>query len=183
MEALPGAYSLLVAAVAAERVFELVLSRRNERRLLARGAVQAGAGHYPWMVALHTLFLAACVAEVWLLERSFHPWLGLAMLALVLLAMSLRYWVVSTLGERWTTRVYWLPGEARIESGPYGYLRHPNYLAVCVEMVALPLVHTAWLTAVVFSLANALLLRHRIRVEDAAIDELGEIGGRPGGGP
>jgi len=167
-------YLLLVLAVAAERVGELVVSRRHERWLRGRGAVEAGAGHYPVMVALHTGFLAACVAEVWLLERPFLPWLGWPMLALVGATMALRWSVVATLRGRWTTRVLVLPGEPPVERGPFRYVRHPNYLAVAVELVALPLVHTAWWTAVAFGGANLVLLRHRIRVEDAALSRAAE---------
>ena len=115
----------------------------------------------------------------WLAERSLHWPLTLTMLGLLGLSMTLRYWVILTLGERWSTRVYCLPGVPRIRGGPYRFLRHPNYLAVCVEMVALPMVHTAWLTAALFSVANGLVLRERIAVEDAALDALGGGGGSP----
>jgi methyltransferase len=123
------------------------------------------------MVILHTAFLVACVAEAVFLERPFLAWLGGPALAAVAATMALRWWVITTLGERWTTRVWVLPGAPRVEGGPFRWLRHPNYLAVAVELVALPLVHTAWLTAVVFGAANLVLLRHRIRVEDAALSE------------
>jgi methyltransferase len=155
--------------VAGERLAELVVARRHERRLAARGGYPVGDGHYPLMVALHTVFLAACVAEVIFLERPFLPWLGWAALAVVAATMALRWWVITTLGERWTTRVWVLPGAPRVEGGPFRRLRHPNYLAVAVELVALPLVYTAWLTALFFGAANLALLRHRIRVEDAAL--------------
>ena len=169
-----AAFYLLIAAVALERVVELVISRRHERWLLLRGAVEHGRKHYPAMVALHTALLAAAPAEVLLLERPFLPWLGWPMLAVVGLTMALRYWVIATLGERWATRVLVLPGVPLVARGPYRFLPHPNYLAVAVEVVALPLVHTAWLTAVVFGALNLLLLGRRIRVEDAA------LGRRPG---
>jgi len=162
-------FLLLVGAVAAERLVELVLSRRHERALRARGAVEAGAGHYPLMVALHAGLLAGAAAEVLLLERPFLPWLGWPMLGVVAATMALRYWVIATLGERWTTRVLVLPGAPLVASGPYRFLRHPNYLAVVLEVVALPLVHTAWITAVVCGAANLLVLALRIRVEDAAL--------------
>ena len=173
-------YTWLVAAVAAERLFELALSRRNARRLVASGAIEAGASHYPWMVGVHTLFLASCLAEAWLLEPEAHLPLAAAMLGVLLLAMALRYWVVITLGRRWTTRVYVLPGAPRIHSGPYRFVRHPNYVAVCLEIVALPMVHTAWLSAALFSIANALVLKRRIRVEDAALDRIGSVRERVG---
>lgn len=162
-------YTLLVALVAVQRLVELRVSKRHERALRARGAVEAGAGHYPVMVALHTLFLAACVAEVWGLGRPFVPWLGGPALAVLLLAQALRYWTISTLGDRWTTRVLVPPGEPPVTGGPFRLLRHPNYLAVALEIAALPLAHSAWLTALLFSLANALLLRVRIGVEERAL--------------
>jgi methyltransferase len=162
-------FTLLIAAVALERLGELVISRRHEKALRARGAVEAGAGHYPVMVAIHAALLLAAPAEVWLLDRPFLPWLGWPMLALVAATMALRYWVIATLGERWATRVLVLPGAPLVAAGPYRFLRHPNYLAVAVEVVALPLVHTAWLTALLCGAANLAILAWRIRIEDAAL--------------
>ena len=161
-------YTGLVVLVALQRLAELAVSRRNEARLRARGAVEAGGGHYPVMVALHTAFLVACLAEVWLLEPPFVPLLAAAALAVLLAASGLRAWTLATLGGRWTTRVLVLPEEEPVAAGPYRYLRHPNYLAVALEVAALPLVHTAWATALAFSVANALLLRVRIRTEERA---------------
>jgi len=169
---MPGSralFLLLIAAVAVERLVELVVSRRHERALRARGAVEAGASHYPLMVALHAALLAGAPAEVLLLDRPFLPWLGWPMLALVAATMTLRYWVIATLGERWTTRVLVLPGAPLVARGPYRWLRHPNYLAVTVEVFALPLVHTAWLTALVCGAANLAVLALRTRVENAAL--------------
>ena len=162
-------FFVLVDAVALERLGELLISRRHERRLRARGAVEAGAGHYPLMVGVHVALLVAAPAEVLLLRRPFLPWLGWPMLTLVAATMALRYWVVATLGERWTTRVLVLQGAPLVASGPFRFLPHPNYLAVAVEVVALPLVHTAWATALACGVANLLVLRQRIRVEDAAL--------------
>ena len=176
-------FLLLIAAVALERLGELVLSRRHERALRARGAVEAGAGHYPLMVGVHAALLAAAPVEVLRLDRPFLPWLGWPMLALVLATMTLRYWVVATLGERWATRVLVLPGAPLVARGPYRWLRHPNYLAVVVEIAALPLVHSAWLTALVFSLANLLLLRVRIATEEAALAGVSSYAERFAGRP
>lgn len=162
-------YTFLVAAVAAGRLIELRIAERHRRSLLARGGFEAGAGHYPWMVALHTAFLFACPLEVWLLDRPFIPLLAAAMLALLLGAVALRWWVIATLGERWTTRILILPGAPPVTGGPYRVLRHPNYLAVVTEIAALPLVHTAWITALAFSVLNIWLLRVRIRAEEAAL--------------
>ncbi|HXT51528.1 MAG TPA: isoprenylcysteine carboxylmethyltransferase family protein [Thermoanaerobaculia bacterium] len=172
---MPGSrplFLLLIAAVAIERLVELVISRRHERALRARGAVESGGGHYPLMVAVHAALLAGAAAEVLLLDRPFLPRLGWPMLALVAATMTLRYWVIATLGERWTTRVLVLPNAPLVAGGPYRWLRHPNYLAVAVEVFALPLVHTAWLTALVCGAANLAVLALRIRVENAALDEV-----------
>ena len=104
-------YTGLVVLMVIERAVELTISRRNQRWLIANGAVEAGAEHYPWMVLLHTLFPVSCLAEVWFLGRVLHPVLAVAMLTALLASMALRYWVISTLGRRWTTRVLCLPGE------------------------------------------------------------------------
>jgi methyltransferase len=162
-------YTALVVVVALGRLAELRIANRNFQSLVARGGMEAGAEHYRWMVLLHVLFLAACPLEVWLLDRPFIPALAAVMLVLLSLAALLRWWVISSLEGRWTTRVVVLPGMPPVTRGPYRFLRHPNYLAVIVEIFSLPLVHTAWLTALVFSLSNAVMLRVRIRAEEAAL--------------
>ncbi len=164
-----GAYYLLVAAVAVERLAELVVSRRNAKWAFARGGREYGRRHYPAMVAIHAGLLIGCVVEVWALHRPFLPWLGVPMLALTLGAQALRWWCIATLGRRWNTLVIVVPGEGLVRRGPYRWLRHPNYVAVVIEGLALPLVHTAWLTAICFTLANALVLTIRIRVENGAL--------------
>lgn len=167
-------YTGLVIFVAAMRLVELAISHRNIGRLEARGAVEVGRSLYPWMVAVHTIFLGACVAEVWLLDRPFIPFLAMFCLVLLLAAAALRLWVMATLGERWSTRVLVLPQTPPITGGPFRRLRHPNYLAVAVEFVALPMVHTAWLTAGILSIANAMVLQRRVRTEERALAETGE---------
>jgi methyltransferase len=162
-----GWYLGLVLLVAAERVAELVVSLRNARWSFAQGGVESGRGHYPFMVALHTLLLAACMVEA--LNRPFIPWLGWPMLAVVLLAQALRWWCITVLGHQWNTRVIVVPGLTLVARGPYRFLRHPNYAAVVLEGIALPLVHTAWLTAVVFTALNIPLLTVRIRTEETAL--------------
>jgi methyltransferase len=121
------------------------------------------------MKLLHGAFLAGCALEVTLLERPFLPWLGVPMLVLALGAQTLRYWAVASLGKRWNVRVITIPGMPLSTAGPYRFLRHPNYLAVVVEGVAIPLIHTAILTAFAFTLLNGLLLRTRIRSEERAL--------------
>jgi methyltransferase len=167
------AYTVVVGLVALERLAELLVSNRNLSWSRRRGGVEVGAGHYPAMVTLHSGLLVGCLAEVWLLDRPFVPALGWPMLGLVLASQALRWWCVRTLGPQWNTRVVVVPGAGRVSSGPYRYLAHPNYVAVVLEGLALPLVHTAWLTAVVFSLLNAALLSVRIRSESGALAMLG----------
>jgi methyltransferase len=162
-------YTLLVTAVAIERVAELAIARRNLGRALARGAVEAGGSDYPWMVALHGTFLAACLLEVWLLGRRWVPSLGTAMLSVLALSMAVRYWVIASLDGRWTTRAVYVPGDRLVARGPFRWMRHPNYAAVAAEMAAIPLVHGAWLTAIAYSAGNAFLLRRRIRAEEELI--------------
>lgn len=163
------AYLGLLVLVALERGVELVLSARNARLARARGGVETGQGHYPVMALFHALFLVACALEVVLLRRPFPGLLGWVALAVVVTAQALRYWAIATLGWRWNTRIVVVPGATPVTAGPYRWVRHPNYLAVIAEMLALPLVHGAWLTAVVFSLGNALMLRVRIRAEEQAL--------------
>ena len=163
------AFTLLIVIIAIQRVWELGVSTRHLRALKARGAIEVGTGHYPWMVALHTAFLVSCVAEVWLLDRPWRPVLAVFAVLVLGVALGLRWWTLATLGERWTTRVLVVPDEELVTSGPYRWLRHPNYLVVVMEIVAIPMVHCAWLTATVFTVANLVLLRERIRVEDGAL--------------
>jgi len=162
-------YVLLVVAVGVERLAELVVATRNARWAFAHGGVESGRGHYPVMAAMHTAFLVACIAEVAVADRPFLPWLGWPMLALVVASQALRWWCVATMGHQWNTRVIVVPGLPLVSAGPYRWLRHPNYVAVVVEVVALPLVHTAWVTALVFTLANAAVLAVRIPVEERAL--------------
>lgn len=165
-----GWFTLLLLAVALERMAELRLSLRHARWAVERGGIETGKGHYPWMVLLHTGLLAGCLVEVMVADRPFVPGLGWPMLALVLLAQGLRWWCIGSLGERWNTRVIVVPGLPLVMRGPYTYLRHPNYVAVVVEGFALPLVHAAWLTAIAFTALNAWLLTVRIRCEERALE-------------
>ena len=162
-------YYLLILAIGIERLVELVVSKRNAQWAFAQGGKEFGRSQYPVMVAVHAALLVGCVLEVWALHRPFLAWLGWPMLALVALSQALRWWCVATLGRRWNTLVIVVPQAPLVRRGPYRWLHHPNYVAVVVEGVALPLVHTAWLTAAGFTLANALVLAVRIRVEDAAL--------------
>ncbi|OHV32841.1 hypothetical protein BCD49_28840 [Pseudofrankia sp. EUN1h] len=162
-------YTVLVGLVALERVAELIVAKRNLAWSLSRGGRETGFSHYPFMVVLHTGLLAGCLVEVWLRGGDFLPALGWPMLALVLAAQALRWWCIHTLGHQWNTRIVVVPGLPRVTQGPYRLFAHPNYVAVVVEGFALPLVHSAWITAAVFTVLNAWLLTIRIRAEDDAL--------------
>ncbi|MDT4912633.1 MAG: methyltransferase [Pseudonocardiales bacterium] len=164
-----GWYTVLVGLVAMERLIELVVAKRNLAWSLQHGGRETSFGHYPFMVVLHTGLLAGCLLEVWLADRPFVPALGWPMLAVVVLAQALRWWCIRTLGHQWNTRIVVVPGLQRVSSGPYRRLPHPNYVAVVAEGIALPLVHSAWITALAFTLLNAELMRIRIRAENAAL--------------
>lgn len=159
----------LVLLVGVERIAELIISKRHIAWSLANGGREFGAGHYPAMVALHTALLVGAVVEVLVDNRPFLPWLGWPMLAIVVAAQTVRWWCIRTLGVHWNTRVLVVPGSTLVRTGAYRWLRHPNYVAVVAEGLALPLVHTAWLTAVIFTACNAWLLSVRIRTENAAL--------------
>ena len=160
---------VLVGAVAAERVVELVLARGNAAWALARGGVEHGRGHYPFMVALHVAWLVGCVAEPVVTARAFDAARFGTAAGAVAAAQGLRWWTVVTLGRRWNTRVIVIPGLPLVTGGPFRLLRHPNYLAVAVEVAALPLAGGAWATAVVGSVLNGVLMAVRIPCEEAAL--------------
>jgi methyltransferase len=165
-------YLLLIGAVAVERLAEVVVAEGHRSVSKERGGVEFGAGHYPAMVTLHTALLAGCLLEPVLLHRPFIPALGWPMLLIAVAAQALRWWCITTLGYQWNTRVIVIPGAERVTGGPYRFLPHPNYVAVIAEGIALPLVHTAWITALVFTILNAVLLRTRIHVENRALASL-----------
>ena len=166
------AFTVLVALVALERLAELVVSTRNAAWSFEHGGRESGRGHYPVMVALHSGLLVAMLVEAWVRRPEVPPALAWTMLALVVASQALRWWCIATLGRRWNIRVIIVPGLAPVTSGPYRFLPHPNYVAVVVEGIALPMVHLAWITALVFTVANAALLAVRIRVENAALRTL-----------
>jgi methyltransferase len=161
----------IVTALLIQRILEVQLSKRNEARILAEGGREHASGHFWVMKLLHVSWIVAMIVEVLWLDRPFIP--GLAALASVglIIGQSLRYAAILTLGNRWTVRVMTLPTAPPINKGIYRYLRHPNYLGVILEIAAVPLIHTAYLTAIFFSIMNALLLVRRIRAEEQALSE------------
>ena len=169
-------FVLAVTLVAAQRLLELVLARRNERRARARGAVERGRGHYPFIVALHTLWLVSTLVEGTLRGPEL-PVFWPVPLALFLLVQPLRYWALFSLGESWNTKILVVPGAKPVRRGPYRYLNHPNYVVVVVEILSFPLIFGAWVTALVFTVLNAAVLYVRIREENRALAEV-VVGGQ-----
>ena len=154
----------LLGFVVLQRLAELAYARRNERRLRAVGAVEHGSGHYPLIVLLHAAWLAAIA---WFIPADAPPnWYWAGLFGLLQLA---RLWVLASMGRYWTTRVMTLPDAPLVRRGPYRWLRHPNYLIVAAEILVLPAIFGAWTIAILFSIANAILLAWRIRIEDAAL--------------
>jgi methyltransferase len=171
----------VLALVALQRLAELVLATTNTRRLLARGGREIGAGHYPLFIALHASWLAAIALSTPLGETPYWPLIGV-----FIVLQLVRVWVIATLGPYWTTRIITLDDAPIVRAGPYRYLRHPNYWVVVGEIAILPLAFHDWTVAIVWSILNALLLRHRIGVEGAALAERPEPargGGVPGQAP
>ena len=165
-------FVVVVALVALERLAELIVSQRNAAWSFARGGHETGQGHYPAMVALHTGFLVAMLVEAFVRRPEVPSALAWSMLALVAVAQALRWWCIATLGPQWNTRVIVVPDLAPVRTGPYRFLAHPNYVAVVVEGIALPLIHACWITAAGFTILNAALLRVRLRVENDALATL-----------
>lgn len=165
-------YLGLIALISLQRLWELALSKRHARKLEDLGGYEVGGDHYRWMVTLHIAFLISCALEPWLADRRFSPLVGGAALVVLAAAQILRWWTMATLGERWTTRVMVVPGARPTITGPYRWMRHPNYVAVIAEMAAIPMVHTAWVTAVVFSLLNLGVLSARLKVENEVLETM-----------
>ncbi|MCZ8379521.1 isoprenylcysteine carboxyl methyltransferase family protein [Mycobacterium sp. CPCC 205372] len=163
------AYLVFILVIAAERLVELLVARRHARWSIANGGREFGRRHYPVIVASHALLLVACLVEVYGGNRPFIPWLGWPMVAVVVASTGVRWWCVATLGRHWNPRLIVIPGAPLVRRGPYRWLHHPNYTAVAAEVAALPLVHSAWLTAIVFTVVNALVLTVRIRAENLAL--------------
>lgn len=165
-------FTILIALVAVERVVELIVSKRNLRWSAEHGGVEFGRSHYPYMVALHVFLLVGSLVEVWVWQKPINPAFAWTMFALVLASQALRWWCITTLGKRWNTLVVIVPGMPRVTGGPYRWLSHPNYVAVVIEGIALPMVGFAWVTAVIFTVLNIPLLATRLRVENAALETL-----------
>jgi len=176
-------FTALVGFLVIQRLFELRLSKRNEAKILSQGGKEYDSGHYPAMVLLHTTWFLAMIAEVWVLQPAFSWGMFVFALMVTLIGQSFRYAAIKDLGWRWSTRIMILPEAPLISSGIYKYIRHPNYVGVILEIAAVPLLHSAWRTSLLFSIANGMLLWVRIKAEEKALEEFNQysqhLGDRP----
>ncbi len=163
------AFLTLLAAVALLRLVELRISRRHQRALAARGARKVNDPKFRWMVLVHAGVLLGSAAEVILLRRPLIPALAATMFVLFLAANAVRWWVIGTLGEHWNVQVVDSTQLGIVTAGPFRFVRHPNYAAVFIEMLALPLIHTAWITALAGAAAHALVLAQRLATEERVL--------------
>ena len=162
-------YLALIAILGLERVVELFIANRNAARAFAAGAIETGQRHYRVMVVFHTAFLVSCVVERIVRGNGAAPAVAAIAVAGEIFAQFLRYWVIATLGARWNTRIIVMPDAPPITGGPFRFARHPNYIAVAIEMAAVPMIGGAWITAIVFSIGNAILMMVRIPAEERAM--------------
>jgi methyltransferase len=163
------AYLVLLALVGLGRLLELRISRRNQENLEKQGVRKIPEPHFRWMVFTHVTVLAGAVAEVLLLHRPLIPSLAISMSALFVFANMLRWWVIRTLAGHWNVEVMASSRVGVVTSGPYRWIRHPNYVAVVIELFSLPMIHTAWITALAGTLADLEILRRRLRVEEGVL--------------
>ncbi|USG67710.1 hypothetical protein NDK47_10700 [Brevibacillus ruminantium] len=162
-------FLLVYASVVVQRMLELSLAKKNARYVRSLGGFEVGADHYKYILLLHISFFVSLLIEGWMRGGSPAPWWGITF-AIFLVAQLFRYWCIITLGRRWNTRIYVLPGSPPVKRGPYRFLRHPNYWIVTTELFMLPLTFSAYATAVVFTCCNLwLLLRIRIPAEERAL--------------
>ncbi len=178
------AFLVFVLLLAVQRIFELRLSKRNEAAMLARGGREHAPGHFRFMKVVHTLWFVAMIVEVLLSPYAwFVSLIAGPAFVFFLLGQYLRYAAIRTLGARWSVKILTVPGEQSVARGIYQYIRHPNYLGVILEIVAVPLLHGAWITALVFSILNGIVLWIRIRAEEQALVEVNEYAANFAGRP
>jgi methyltransferase len=163
------AFLVLLLLVALLRLAELRISKQHQQEMIARGAAKVAEPLYRWMVLLHTAVLTGAAVEVVVLKRPFLPWLAAPMFLIFLAANAVRWWVIRTLGEHWNVQVMDSTRLGVVTSGPFHYVRHPNYAAVFAEMLALPLIHTAWITAAAGTLAHMGVLAQRLSTEERVL--------------
>lgn len=163
-------FTIVIALIITQRLIELVIAKKNERWILAQGGYEVGASHYPLMVLMHSAFFVALILEVTFLDRS-RTFLWMLFLVLFLMAQLGRFWCLYSLGRFWNTKIMVLPNIAVVKEGPYRLFKHPNYIIVAIELLALPLLFNAYFTAIIFTLLNLWILSIRVPIEENALNE------------
>lgn len=153
-----------------QRIVELIIAKRNERHMKQLGAYEVGAFHYPFMILLHASFFISLIAEFMLFQRSLSPYF-IYLFFIFLLVQALRIWCLISLGMFWNTKIIVLPGAKIVKTGPYAFFKHPNYIVVCCEIVLLPMMFQAYITALLFTALNFIILSIRIPLEEKALTE------------
>ncbi|WP_048825203.1 isoprenylcysteine carboxyl methyltransferase family protein [Bacillus sp. B-jedd] len=166
-------FGFLITFVILQRLIELMIARRNEDRMKREGAIEFGSGHYPWMVLMHIGFFLSLFLEVLVLKKNVSPFWPF-LVSLFLVAQAGRIWALASLGKYWNTKIIVLPGAEPVRKGPYRFLKHPNYVIVTLELLVIPLLFNAYITAAVFAILNAIMLSIRIPAEESALKKLTE---------
>ncbi len=161
---------IVISIVILQRLAELFIAKNNEKRMKAQGAFEAGARHYPAIVLLHTAFFVSLLLEVLIRKPALSPIWGI-LLTIFLLTQVLRVWCLASLGKYWNTKIIILPGADVVMKGPYKFIRHPNYMIVATEILVLPMIFGAYITAIVFTLLNAWMMSVRIPQEEQALKD------------
>ena len=164
-------FYIVITIVIIQRLVELIIAKRNEKWMRSQGAFEAGAGHYPIMVSMHMAFFISLILEVLVIDRPLSP-LWIPLLSLFLMAQIARVWCLTSLGKFWNTKIIILPGADVVRKGPYKFIRHPNYVIVATELLVLPLLFSAYFTAIVFSFLTLWMLSVRIPIEEKALKEV-----------
>ncbi len=164
-------FYIIIGFVIVQRLVELVIAKRNEKKSLAAGGVEYDKKGYSGIVIMHVMFFISLFAEYFYFEHSLNKF-WIIFLILFIAAQGLRYWAIISLGSLWNTRIIIVPGSKLVKSGPYKYFKHPNYMAVITELAVLPLMFSCFVTAIVFSVLNLFLLKRRIAIEENALKEL-----------
>lgn len=164
-------FYIIVGLVIVQRLVELVIAKRNEKKSFAAGGIEYDKKGYLVIVIMHIMFFISLFAEYFYFNRTLNEF-WVIFLVLFILAQGLRYWAIVSLGNMWNTRIIIVPGSKLVKSGPYKYFKHPNYMAVITELAVLPLMFSCFVTAIVISAVNLLLLKRRIAIEENALEKL-----------
>jgi methyltransferase len=159
---------IFIGFLAVQRLGELILAKHNEKKMLAKGAVEYDKTGYKYIVIMHTFFFLSLISEKIFFTRELNPY-WITLFSVFIFTQFVRYWVITSLGEYWNTRIIVLKGSQLIKKGPYKFIKHPNYIVVAIELAAIPLIFSCYFTAIIFTILNINLLRRRIKIESSVL--------------